>query len=281
MDGGSTPRGFQRHLVSSCIATVMLLLQGWYVATCLCLHLPIRRCFADHAASFRQLSVAADGSASTAFRTSCSRTELPVIPSWPRFLGGVPSRVALGPKRIPGFIFGAVSETISELNLVGEWNVNAELSVTPERLKEQVLKQAGSQSSLDKGKKRRHNLLLVLRELCRSARLVLHNDRQGTLQPSGDTPDHRIPKAIWQLKRRPFSDLVVEIEFAFPPDDPEYILVLSAPVRPGEYFPNSIRVGEGSAWIAASPFLPWQKTKVATFTMEPKVMKSIIDPVLM
>lgn len=266
-----------------CVATVLFLLQTWCPSARARLQLPTPRHFADHAAVFRQFSAAAlNGSASDVFKTSCSRNDFPVIRSWSQTLRLLPSERPPATRLFPGFVLGPISESISELHLVGDWKVHTELCVTPGRLREQVMKEPTNRDSTNKiSERRRHGIFVILRELCKSAVLVLHNDRQGTLLTSRNLPEVTIPKAIWQLKRRPFSDLVVEIEFAFPPEDPEYILVLSAPVRPGQYFPNSVRVGEGSAWIASSPFLPWQKTRVGTFVMHPKVMKSIVDPVLL
>ncbi|PFH34376.1 hypothetical protein BESB_075280 [Besnoitia besnoiti] len=113
-------------------------------------------------------------------------------------------------------------------------------------------------------------------------RLTLKANREGLLHAaSAPGGDGFFPAAVWQLKRRPFSALHVEIEVPFPPSDPRFILVFVAPAQPSSFFPASVRIGEGRLFVAVAPFLPWSTMELGVFSIRPKTLKAIVDPSLL
>ncbi|CBZ55329.1 conserved hypothetical protein [Neospora caninum Liverpool] len=192
------------------------------------------------------------------------------------------------------------------MSLGGAWEVKADLRLAVSELADQLSGQPrgaeGAQGGsslfsrwLSTGQKakrdrnwRRHPLFRALDELASDTALslTLNVNREGHLAAGRGSAgqifkSNPFPPAVWQLKRQPFSALSVEIEVPFPPNDPEFILVFVAPVEPGHFLPSSVRVNRGRLFVAVSPFLPWQKIEIGTFSMHPKTLKAIVDPALL
>lgn len=190
----------------------------------------------------------------------------------------------------PAFLT-ASPDYVSEANLAGEW----ELRFYPDGPWEDMrtLLAACKQTALADDSM----FFLALRELYENSHRpsfsmgsiisflvpVSHPCIHLKLQPDrlGIPKDTRFPPAVWQLKRRPFSSLYIELEMAFLPENPQFMLVFEAPVLPGDHFSESVRVQEGTVSLATAPFLPWQKSKIGRFTLTPKTLQTIIDPLLL
>ncbi|CDJ35984.1 uncharacterized protein EMH_0004030 [Eimeria mitis] len=85
---------------------------------------------------------------------------------------------------------------------------------------------------------------------------------------------------IWQVRRRPFLPSVVEVEFGFPADVPEVILVLQAPLKSGTWLKHVPQVGPGEASLAFSPFFPWKSLRLGVVEMKPHEKDPTVDTLL-
>ncbi|KAL8273780.1 hypothetical protein Esti_002254 [Eimeria stiedai] len=117
-----------------------------------------------------------------------------------------------------------------EASFCGEWHVKGQL---PEAAREEA--DAAADLVGKAGGPHAASAFLRVLEALRSGRsvcVVLSSDRLAAIRISscrGLLPPFSF-NGVWQVRGRPFLRPLLEIEFAFPPEDPVVILVINAPL---------------------------------------------------